>query len=189
MLLYNEKRATQAAAILLSMRENRSLNYMLLIKLLYLADRESLLRWGSPLTGDDYYSMEFGPVLSKTHDLITEMRPPEESSFWAKYIQRSDYDVKLLADPGNEELSDADDSLLKELFVKYQEYYDGNPFEFVGYLHKTLPEYKQVERGERIPLDYHDILVAGKKTIDEIGDIESDLRNIGWVQQFLKAAS
>lgn len=189
MLLFNEKRATQAAAVLLSMRENRSLNYMLLIKLLYLADRESLLRWGSPLTGDQYYSMEFGPVLSKTHDLITEMRPPEEPSFWIKYIHRCDYDVKLVGDPGSEELSDADDSLLKELFVRYQEYYDKNPFEFVDYLHSTLPEYKQVEKGERVPLDYHDILVAGKKTVDEIRDIESDLKNIEWVQQFLKAAS
>src|SRR5208282_1628926 len=109
MLPYNEKRATQAAAILLSMRESRSLNYMLLIKLLYLVDRESLLRWGSPLTGDDYYSMEFGPVLSKTHDLMTEMRPPEEDSFWARHVQRSGYDVKLMDDPGDEELSDADD--------------------------------------------------------------------------------
>ena len=174
---------------MLLMRQNRSLNYMLLIKLLYLADRESLLRWGSPLTGDQYYSMEFGPVLSKTHDLITEMQPPEEFSYWASYIQRSGYDVQLLSEPGNEELSDADDDLLKELFIKYQEYYDRNPFEFVYYLHETLPEYKQVEKGERIPLDYHDILVAGSKTIDEIREIESDLRNIGWVQQFLKAAS
>jgi hypothetical protein len=189
MLQFNEKRATQAAAILLSMRENHALNYMVLIKLLYLADRESLLRWGSPLTGDHYYSMEFGPILSKTHDLITEMRPAEEFSFWAKYIQRSDYDVKLLSDPGNEELSDADESLLKELFITYQDYYDKNPFEFVDYLHKILPEYKHVEKGDRIPLDYHDILVAGKKTIDEIRDIESELRNIGWVQQFLRAAS
>ena len=189
MLQFNEKRATQAAGVLLSMRESRSLNYMLLIKLLYLADRESLLRWGSPLTGDRYYSMEFGPVLSKTHDLITEMQPPEESSFWLKHIQRSGYDVKLLADPGNEELSEADELLLRELFVTHQEYYDRNPFEFVGYLHRTLPEYKQVEKGERTPLDYHDILVAGGKTIDEIMDIESDLRNIGWVQQFLRAAS
>jgi hypothetical protein len=189
MLQFNEKRATQAAAILLSMRENRALNYMLLIKLLYLADRESLLRWGSPLTGDRYYSMEFGPILSKIHDLITEMQPAEESSFWAKYIQRSDYDVKLLSDPGNEELSDADESLLRELFVQYQDYYDKNPFEFVDYLHKILPEYKQAEKGDRIPLDYHDILVAGQKTIDEIRDIESELRNIGWVQQVLKAAS
>jgi hypothetical protein len=189
MLLFNEKRATQAAAVLLSMRENRSLNYMVLIKLLYLADRESLLRWGSPLTGDQYYSMESGPVLSKTHDLVTEMPPPGEATFWGRYIQRSEYDVKLLGDPGNEELSDADDSLLRELFVRYQDYYDRNPFEFVDYLHRILPEYKQVEKGERIPLDYHDILVAGKKTVDEIRDIESDLRNIGWVQQFLKAAN
>jgi len=186
MLQFNEKRATQAAAVLLSMRENRTLNYMVLIKLLYLADRESLLRWGTPLTGDQYYSMEFGPVLSKIHDLITEMQPPEEVSFWTRHIRRSDYDVELLSDPGNEELSESDDRLLRELFAKYQDYYDRNPFEFVHYLHGILPEYKQVEKGDRIPLDYHDILVAGNKSIDEIRDIESELRNIGWVQQFLR---
>ena len=187
-LRFNEKRTTQAAGRLLSMRENRSLNYMLLIKLLYLVDRESLLRWGSPLTGDDYYSMEFGPILSKTHDLITEMRPPEENSFWAKHIQRSNYDVKLVDDPGDDELSDADDALLKEIFDKYRDYYDGNPFVFVDYLHSIIPEYKQVEKGERIPLDYHDMLVAGNKPIEEIRAIESELKNIGWVQQFLGVA-
>jgi len=171
------------------MRQSRSLNYMLFIKLLYLADRESLLRWGSPLTGDEYYSMEYRPVLSRTHDLITEMQPPDEAGFWVKHIQRSGCDVRLLADPGNEELSDADDSLLKELFFRYEEYYDRSPFEYVDYLHRTLPEYKQVEKGERLPLAYHDILVAGQKTTAEIRDIESELRNIAWVQQFLKAAS
>ena len=170
------------------MRENRALNYMLLIKLLYLVDRESLLRWGSPLTGDDYYSMEFGPILSKTHHLITEMSPPGETSFWATHIQQSDYDVRLVDDPGDEELSDADDALLREIFDKYQDYYDKNPFMFVDYLHSILPEYKQVEKGERIPLDYHDILVAGNKPIGEIRSIESQLKSIGWVQQFLKVA-
>ncbi len=188
-LRFNEKRATQAAAKLLSMRESRALNYMLLIKLLYLVDRESLLRWGSPLTGDDYYSMEFGPVLSKTHDLITEMQSPGENSFWATHVQRSNYDVKLVDDPGDDELSEADDALLRETFVRFQDYYDRNPFAFVDYLHTILPEYKQVEKGERIPLDYHDILVAGKKSIEEVRAIESELKSIGWVQQFLSVAT
>ena len=94
--------------------------------------------------------------------------------------------MKLVDDPGDEELSDADDALLKEIFDEYKDYYDRNPFLLVDYLHSILPEYKQVEKGERIPLDYHDILVAGNKPIEEIRAIESQLKSIGWVQQFLK---
>ncbi len=187
-LRFNEKRATQAAARLLSMRDNRALNYMILLKLLYLVDRESLLRWGSPLTGDEYYSMEFGPVLSKTHDLITEMRPPEENNYWERYIQTRNFDVTLSAEPDYEELSDADDVLLREIFQKYQAYYDSTPFKLVDELHKILPEYKPVEKGQRIPLDYHDILVAGKKPIDEIRAIDSELNGLAWIQNSLRAS-
>src|ERR1022692_1541243 len=41
------------------------MNYMLLIKLLYLLDRRALSLWGRPVTGDDYFSMKYGPVLSE----------------------------------------------------------------------------------------------------------------------------
>ena len=172
----------------MSMRGNHTLNYMILIKLLYLVDRESLLRFGSPLTGDEYYSMEFGPVLSKTHDLITEMRPAAEKNYWENYIEKLNFDVKLTAEPDYEELSDADDALLAEIFQKYEAYYDNNPFTLVDDLHKILPEYKQVEKGQRIPLDYHDILVAGKKPIDEIRAIDSELNSLAWIQNFLRVA-
>ena len=46
------------------------MSYMKLIKLLYLADREALLRWGRPITFDAYVSMDRGPVLSSVLDLI-----------------------------------------------------------------------------------------------------------------------
>jgi uncharacterized phage-associated protein len=45
--------------------------YIKLIKLLYLADREALLRWGRPITTDRHVSMPKGPVVSQIYDLIT----------------------------------------------------------------------------------------------------------------------
>lgn len=162
------------------------MNYMVLIKFLYLADREALIRWGSPITGDRYFSMYYGPVLSRTHDLITEMPSPAEDGFWFSHIQRTGNDIMLTNNPGDEQLSEADDALLVEIFEKYSQY-RFDPFGFVDYLHGILPEWKPVERGERSTLEYHDILVAGGKSIEEMKQIESELKSLGWVQTFLKA--
>jgi len=55
--------------------------YIKLIKLLYLADREALLRWGRPITTDCHVSMPKGPVVSQIYHLITdEPEPGAESS-------------------------------------------------------------------------------------------------------------
>jgi uncharacterized phage-associated protein len=68
-LLFNEAKATQAAARLLKLRGG-SMSYIKLMKLLYLADREALIRWGRPITTDRYVSMDNGPVLSRIYNLI-----------------------------------------------------------------------------------------------------------------------
>jgi hypothetical protein len=42
-------------------------------KLLFLADREHLLRLARPITGDRYEALAFGPVPSKTAELLDQM--------------------------------------------------------------------------------------------------------------------
>jgi hypothetical protein len=186
-LRFDEKRATQAAAEFLKRASGR-LNYMVLIKFLYLADREALIRWGSPITGDTYRSMRWGPFLSSTHDLITEDLPEDEarSSFWKNHIEQHGYEVVLKEDPGNDELSEADETIISKIFdqffAKYKEL-DNNPFKFCEYLHTILPEYKTAEQGQVFPLDYHDILVAGNKQPEEIKKVESLLDSLGRMQR------
>ncbi|GAC1662425.1 MAG: Panacea domain-containing protein [Candidatus Acidiferrum sp.] len=187
MLQFNEKRATQTAAQFLKLAGGH-LRYMVLIKFLYLADREALLKWGTPLTGDTYKSMRWGPLLSRTHDLITEELPESEAalSFWKGHIEKRDYDVVLRSDPGNDELSEVDEELITrvfdQFFAKYRDLkYD--PFAFCNFLHTILPEYKTAQEGESFPLDHHDILVAGKKQPEEILEIEYLLASIGQMQR------
>jgi len=187
MLLYNERRSTQAAAVFLK-KAGGKLNYMVLIKFLYLLDREALLKWGTPVTGDSYLSMRWGPLLSRTHDLITEELPEDEaaSSFWKKHIQQENWEVVLQHDPGNDELSEADEELIGSVFdhfyAKYQEL-RFNPFKFCEFLHTILPEYKTAEQGQRYDLDLHDILVAGNKKPEEIKEVEALLAGIGAMQK------
>lgn len=101
-LCFDETKTTQAAARFLRLAGGE-LNYMLLIKLLYLLDREALLRWGRPVSFDTFYSMSLGPVLSTVHDLITEPPVPQHESVWNKVISSPEnYCVKLLKDLGTD---------------------------------------------------------------------------------------
>src|SRR4051812_18447984 len=83
---YDEAKTTQAALYLLKKRGG-TMSYMKLIKLLYLADREALLRWARPITFDRYVSMDNGPVVSQTYRLIAEDLPPGETSYWQDHIE------------------------------------------------------------------------------------------------------
>ena len=110
-LRFNERKATQAAARLLKLR-GAQMSYMKLIKLLYLADRTALLRWGRPITTDSYVSVERGPVLSRVLDLATDEEVPGQHSVWAEHITEPEhYSVRLRKDPGADELSAAEDQL------------------------------------------------------------------------------
>ncbi|SRR6266404_1094115 len=181
---FDETKTTQAAARFLRLAGGE-LNYMLLIKLLYMLDREALLRWGRPVSFDSFYSMYLGPMLSTVHDLITEPPIPQEENLWNNVISSPDnYSVKLLKDIGTENLSEDEDELIDQLFAKFGEPYKNKPFELVELLHKNLPEWKKVEKGERLPLAIKDILLAGKKSAEDIRAIEDELESLGIMKAF-----
>src|ERR1035441_10218808 len=116
-LLFNEAKATQAATQFLRLRGGR-ISYIKLIKLLYLADREALIRWGCPITTDRYVSMDIGPVVSRIYDLIRDEPPPSFVRVWLKFISHPDnYKVRLLSDPGNSELSSRERELIDEVYA------------------------------------------------------------------------
>ena len=59
-MAYSEKRAAQSAAFFIS-RARGTIEISKLMKLMYLAERESLARYGEPITGDVLVSMKQGP--------------------------------------------------------------------------------------------------------------------------------
>jgi hypothetical protein len=114
---FREDKTTQAAAFFLSLA-NGKMKYLKLIKLLYILDREALLSWGRPVTFDSYVSMNNGPVLSNTYNLIIEEVAPGIESYWRKLISEPEhYFVKILKDCPTDELSEAELGLLKKIFV------------------------------------------------------------------------
>jgi uncharacterized phage-associated protein len=180
-LRFNERRATEAAGRFLKLRGGR-MSYLKLIKLLYLLDREALLRWGRPVTTDRYVSMDNGPVVSRIYDLIREERAPGTDSVWRHYISApQEWEVALIAEPETDELSRAEESLIEETFDHFGQM---SRWDLVRASHE-LPEW-QDPKGSAIPIEYRDILRAGDKTPSEIAAIEADLESLAAAESLLQ---
>lgn len=172
-LRFREAKTTQAAARLLSLRGG-TMNYMKLIKLLYIVEREALLTWGRPVTADRCVSLSRGPILSQTLNLINEEPKPDADSPWNRHIsQPAEYNVRLLAPAGDDELSTAELALIDDVFARYGKM---NRWELVEFVH-TFPEWQDPE-GSALPIDYRDILKAGGKTEGEIAAILQDIEGL-----------
>lgn len=115
---FDERRAVQAAAVLLRLSWMRQ-NYTWLLKVLYLADREALRQVGAPIAGASFCNMKNGPLASDVYHCIKQ---DSAHQVWADHIRKEGYDVVLVKDPGDEELSDFDVKLLTELFDRYKAY-------------------------------------------------------------------
>jgi uncharacterized phage-associated protein len=183
LLRFNERRATEAAARFLKLRGGR-MKYLKLIKLLYLLDREALLRWGAPVTTDQYVSMDNGPVVSRIYELIRDEAAPGTDSFWRRHISApEDWDVTLIAEPEPAEVSPAENALIDEIFARYGKM---GRWDLVRLSH-DLPEW-QDPKGSAIPIAYRDILRAGKKTEAEIAAVEAELEALAAAEALLQPA-
>ncbi len=168
---YREEKATQAAARLLRLAGGQ-LNHMKLIKLLYLADRRALIKWGRPITFDWYVSMPHGPVLSFTLDRINDAAPPDGSSYWHRYIsERREHEVALLGEPPRDQLSRAEEQLLD---MVWQEFGSMSQWELRDYSH-TLPEWRD-PKGSSLPIDIRDILLAEGFSESEAQEVTDSLQ-------------
>ena len=163
--VFNDRKTAQAAAWLLDRHEGR-MRFIKLVKLLYLADRQSLVNSGYPITGDRLVSMDYGPVLSRVLNLITGERYPgnEQESVWTQYISApDDYEVSLLDMPEMDELSAYELGILEDVFEKFGHW---DRWELVRYTH-TLPEWEDPQ-GTSIAIDTHVILREAGKSDEEI---------------------
>ncbi len=180
---FNEKKTTQAASLFLE-KSGGKMSYMKLIKLLYLADREALMLWERPLTGDTYFSMKRGPVLSNVLDIISNGDDPENSSYWYKYIrQPKKYNVELKEKelPETDILSQREMDLIDELSEKFKDF---DRWDMVKICHDFLPEWEDVG-GTRKSIEISNILKEVDKSDDEIKAIEEEVSNLNYVKDIL----
>jgi len=165
---FDERRTVQACAVLFP--QSRRENFTKLLKLLYLADRQSLIETGAPITGAHVVSMKNGPVLSEVYDCIKS--EPTAKSTWDMHIERNGTFLVLKKEPGDSELSDYDVEILTRLAKKHRGDHFGRMIDIV---HK-LPEWRDPEKLNRkmIPLPASEILRAAGQNEEAIAKVAEE---------------
>jgi uncharacterized phage-associated protein len=180
--LFDERRAVQAAAFLLSLADGH-LPILKLTGLLYLAERLSLQRYGYTLTGDNLMSMPHGPALVTTLELVSAPALPDT---WKEWISTTDRLAKLTA-PGRiyspkdlEYLSEADIEVLEETWKNFG---GMGYWKLVDYMRKKLPEWKE-PKDSNLPISYGELLRATGYSSKQAQQAEEELA----AQQYIAAA-
>ena len=155
-------KALQAVAVLLKQTESGTYDYYRLIKMLYIADMESLKESGYPITGSSPCAMDHGPALSEVYDELKE----DKEDKWHQYIQGIDLPVVgLKNDPGKGKLSPFELDKLKEV---WEEHKDKEFEDFKEFTHEFYEQKKnQPPKGSSNPIPLSDILKAPRINLSE----------------------
>lgn len=158
---FDERKASQAAAFLL-FRAGGRLPVIKLIKLMYLAERLSLKRYGETLTGDRLVAMPHGPVLSYTYNLIQGAYEPSAGGWDTWVSDRAGHDVELndksMIRSPEEDLLALSESDLEVLSDVWGEFGHWDKFRLRDYTHSgACPEWTDPS-GSMVPMSYRHVL-------------------------------
>lgn len=164
------------------------MNYMVLIKLLYLADRSSLLETGTPITGDRMVAMPYGPVLSQTYDNINMGEPimPGADTTWYEYVSEpaAGFEVSAKKEhPDTDELSAYELGVLESIYTQFGRM---DKWSLVSYTH-TLPEWSNPE-GSSLVIEPDTILRNAGRSDAEIREITEAAEEAWFMQSLARIA-
>lgn len=158
-------KAAQLAAYL-AQKQGGSINLLKLVKMLYLADRSFMSEYDMPMLYDQPHSMEHGPVVSITYDLITGAN---ESPDWDKYVSdRAGHDVAAQKNFSREDFNWLSEVEIECIDRLWDQYGHMNQWELVDYTHEHCAEWEDPGKSS-FPIPYERIFKA-------LGKSEADVR-------------
>lgn len=118
---FNYKKSVQSLNYLAN-KNGGVLNKMKAIKLIWLADRLHIRKFGRSITGDEYYALPNGPVPSATRDILesSDFLDDTASDYASEYITAVDkYNFKSLVLPNLKVFSSTDLESLDTVYEKF----------------------------------------------------------------------
>jgi uncharacterized phage-associated protein len=153
---FDAEKTIQAAGYILKQHQGTATRLRLL-KILYIADRESLRERLRQITSDAAAAMDHGPVHVRTYDVLKGQRP--ESSAWGQFIaQEGPRICRLVQDPGVSRLSKYEMEKLDDICHKWQ-WHDDYDLAHATHSFSEWQENKPDE-GSSKPIPFDDILKA-----------------------------
>ncbi len=154
-----------------------------MIKAMYMAERESVIRTFHPMTGDDMMCYVHGPILKTLHDLTRGCARREYQSQWDKCfttLKNGRYNViqiKLAARPNMDRLSPANEAFLNR-GIGFVDSCNGKSI--IHETHKSMicPEWVAARNAGLKNIRISDILKRYRKDLTR-GDIEQIQKEIG----------
>jgi uncharacterized phage-associated protein len=161
--MFSEIKTTQMAAYLLKKQGGR-MAYLKMLKLLYLAEREAMAKWGESMSGDMFVSMPHGPVMSETYDLIIG----DSQGYWNELIKgEAGYELSLARNIETEDLEELCPAEIKIMDKVFDEFGKMGKWEIRDYTHDHCPEW-QDPYGSSYPIKPESIFRAMGKTEEQI---------------------
>lgn len=118
--------------------------YLRLIKLVYLADREAILKLGRPIVGGRYWSMPLGPTIGEVMDLAKERLFHSWKSFLSE--PENGRNIRLLNSHQLDNLSEKEVEIIDSVVSFHKTRTTGG---LVKWCHENCGEYEEVKSGRK----------------------------------------
>jgi len=167
---FDADKAIQAIGVLMTHDHVSQMNFMRVLKLLYLSEREALKETGRPIIGDSVVATERGPVMENVYSLLRG----QHSGFkeFSKHFNTVRYNLVMHLQPDVGELSKYEIETIQRIAKQHE---DADEWELSQFTRDQLPEWQKNNPGKSskaIPVE--DILAAIGKDDAEIKQIIAD---------------
>lgn len=167
--MFSAEKVLQEIAYLLKLNSNR-MPLIKLMKELYLIDRLSIDERETSISGDSFFCMDHGPVLSFTLNILRDVSRSE----WGDYlqaIQTRDYfpDIFMNKEVKEDLLSEKEKGYISRIS---EEFFNYSSAEIENYTHQ-LPEWNDPQ-GSSKKIKFADIMSALGKSDEEIRDAKEE---------------
>ncbi|MBY6151702.1 SocA family protein [Vannielia litorea] len=172
-MTYDPLKAAQTIAFF-AIQQGNDIDVLKAVKLVYLADRESLRRRGHPIQSEARVSMPHGPVNSTTLNYLNGAF--RDDGGWSGVLSdRANHRVGLANPEINQDqldrLSTGDIAVLETVWAEFG---GMSGFELVDWTHSNIVEWQDPQGSSRpIPLDRMMAAVGLERPIERAREIES----------------
>jgi uncharacterized phage-associated protein len=146
-------------------------NKLRLIKLLFLADKYHLIRYGRTITDDEYWAMPFGPVGEAAKDILTQDPDFLDKMVYkevkASLIKIGNHTYRLGSPCNTNRLSDTDKEALDFIINNFGKMRERD---LINYVHE-YPEWKQYKELFRQKLTKREKI----ETVELLSTLKNDL--------------